>query len=106
MFTGIVQAVGRIAATEPQGDGARIAVDIGIRDVADVAVGDSIAVNGCCLTIVEVNGSTLTFDVSAATLACTSGLDRVGDVNVELALRLADRLGGHLVSGHVDGVGP
>ena len=105
MFTGIVQAVGRIAATEPKGDGLRIAVDIGIRDVADVAVGDSIAVNGCCLTIVEVNGSTLTFDVSAATLACTTGLDRVGDVNVELALRLADRLGGHLVSGHVDGVG-
>ncbi|MET0919465.1 MAG: riboflavin synthase [Burkholderiales bacterium] len=105
MFTGIVQAVGRIAATEPKGDGLRLAVDIGVRDVADVAVGDSIAVNGCCLTIVEVNGSMLTFDVSAATLSCTTGLDRVGDVNVELALRLADRLGGHLVTGHVDGVG-
>src|SRR5438046_9859446 len=99
MYTGIVEAVGRIAAIEPTGDGLRVAVDIGIPDLADVAVGDSIAVNGCCLTIVEVNGSTLTFDVSAATLACTTGLDRVGDVNVELALRFADRLGGHLVAG-------
>jgi riboflavin synthase len=105
MFTGIVQAVGRIAATETKGDGLRIAVDIGMRDVADVAVGDSIAINGCCLTIVEVNGSTLAFDVSAETLRCTIGLDRVGDVNVEMALRLADRLGGHLMTGHVDGVG-
>jgi riboflavin synthase len=105
MFTGIVQAMGRIAAAEPKGDGLSIAVDIGVRDVADVAVGDSIAINGCCLTIVEVNGSTLSFDVSAATLACTTGLDRVGDVNVEMALRLADRLGGHLMTGHVDGVG-
>jgi riboflavin synthase len=99
MFTGIVQAVGRIAATETKGDGLRIAVDIGVRDVADVAVGDSIAINGCCLTIVEVNGSTLSFDVSAETLRCTIGLDRVGDVNVEMALRLADRLGGHLMTG-------
>ena len=61
MFTGIVQAVGRIAATEAKGDGLRIAVDIGLRDVADVAVGDSIAINGCCLTIVEINGSTIDF---------------------------------------------
>ena len=105
MFTGIVQAVGRIAATERKGDGLTIALDIGMRDVADVVIGDSIAINGCCLTIVEVNGSTLSFDVSAETLACTTGLDRVGDVNVEMALRLADRLGGHLMTGHVDGVG-
>ena len=105
MFTGIVQAVGRIADAEARGDGLRIAVDIGLRDVADVAVGDSVAINGCCLTVVEINGSTLDFDVSAETLRCTAGLDRVGDVNLELALRLADRLGGHLVAGHVDGVG-
>jgi riboflavin synthase len=105
MFTGIVQAVARIAATEAKGDGLRIAVDIGLRDVADVAVGDSIAINGCCLTIVEINASTLGFDVSAETLRCTTGLDRVGDVNLEMALRLADRLGGHLMTGHVDGVG-
>ena len=105
MFTGIVQAMGRIAAVEPKGDGLRIALDIGLRDVADVAVGDSVAVNGYCLTIVPIDGSTLAFDVSVATLACTTGLDRVGDANVELALRLSDRLGGHLMSGHVDGVG-
>ena len=104
MFTGLVQAVGRIAASEKKGDGLRIALDIGMRDVADVAIGDSIAINGCCLTIVAVDGSTLTFDVSAETLACTTGLDRVGDVNVEMALRLADRLGGHLMTGHVDGI--
>ena len=76
-----------------------------MRNIADVAVGDSIAINGCCLTIVEVNGSTLSFDVSAETLRCTIGLDRVGDVNLEMALRLSDRLGGHLMTGHVDGVG-
>jgi len=105
MFTGIVQAVGRIAATERRGDGLRIAVDIGVDESADVAIGDSIAINGCCLTVVGINGSTLDFDVSAETLSCTAGLDRVGDVNLEMALRLADRLGGHLMSGHVDGVG-
>ena len=105
MFTGIVQAVGRIAATEAKGDGLRIGVDIGIQEIADVAVGDSIAINGCCLTVVEINGSTLDFDVSAETLSCTTGLDRVRDVNLEMALRLADRLGGHLMTGHVDGVG-
>ena len=105
MFTGIVQAMGRIASTEPLGDGMRLYVDIGVRDVADVNIGDSVAVNGCCLTVVAVDGSTLAFDVSAETLSCTSGLDRLGDVNLELALRLADRLGGHLMTGHVDGVG-
>ncbi|MEO8303419.1 MAG: riboflavin synthase [Betaproteobacteria bacterium] len=105
MFTGIVQAVGRIADAAERGDGLRIAVDIGIHEIADVAVGDSIAINGCCLTVVEINGSTLDFDVSAETLRCTAGLDTIGDVNVEMALRLADRLGGHLVAGHVDGVG-
>ncbi len=105
MFTGIVQAVGRIADVKPRADGVRIAIDIGIRDIADVAVGDSIAVNGCCLTVVAINGSTLDFDVSAETLRCTTGLDAVGDVNLEMALRAADRLGGHLVAGHVDGVG-
>jgi len=105
MFTGIVQATGRIAATERKADGIRIALDIGMHESADVAIGDSVAINGCCLTVVEVNGSTLTFDVSAETLACTTGLDRIGDVNVEMALRLSDRLGGHLMTGHVDGVG-
>jgi riboflavin synthase len=105
MFTGIIQAVGRIADVKPRADGLRIAVDIGIRDIADVAVGDSIAINGCCLTVVAINGSTLDFDVSAETLRCTTGLERIGDVNLEMAVRATDRLGGHLVAGHVDGVG-
>jgi len=105
MFTGIVQAVGRIANVAKQGDGLRLAVDAGVRHIADVAVGDSVCVNGCCLTVVAIHGATLEFDVSAETLRCTTGLDVTGDVNLELALRLADRLGGHLTSGHVDGVG-
>ena len=104
MFTGIVQAVGRIASAIPRGDGLRLAVDPGALEIGDVAVGDSVAIDGCCLTVVG-SGATLLFDVSAETLRCTTGLDRAGDVNLELALRLADRLGGHLMTGHVDGVG-
>jgi riboflavin synthase len=83
----------------------RLAVDLGVHEIADVAVGDSVCVNGCCLTVVAIHGASLDFDVSAETLRCTAGLDRTGDVNIELALRLSDRLGGHLTSGHVDGVG-
>jgi riboflavin synthase len=105
MFSGIVQSVGRIVRVVPRGDGVRIAVEAGRLDLADVRVGDSIAVAGCCLTVVEIAGATLGFDVSAETLACTSGVDRPGEVNLEKALRLSDRLGGHLVTGHVDGVG-
>jgi len=105
MFTGIVQAVGRIANVAKQGDGLRIAVDAGVHDIADVAVGDSVCVSGCCLTVVAIHGASLEFDVSAETLRCTTGLDGTGDVNLELALRVGDRLGGHLTSGHVDGVG-
>jgi len=97
--------VGRIAQAEPRGDGLRIAVDTGLHSLGDVAVGDSVAVRGCCLTVVAIEGATLSFDVSAETLRCTNGLDQAGDVNLELALRLSDRLGGHLMSGHVDGVG-
>lgn len=105
MFTGIVQAVGRIANVVKEGDGLRLAVDLGVHEIADVAVGDSVCVNGCCLTVAAMHGASLEFDVSAETLRCTTGLDRTGDANIELALRLADRLGGHLTSGHVDGVG-
>ena len=105
MFTGIVQAVGRIASVATQGDGLRIAVDSGVHKVADFAVGDSVCVSGCCLTVVAIHGAMLEFDVSAETLRCTTGLDGTGDVNLEPALRLGDRLGGHLTSGHVDGVG-
>ena len=109
MFTGIVQAVGRIVAAGEGAGARRLVVAAGDLDVADVAIGDSIAVSGCCLTVVEVaragGGPSLAFDVSAETLACTVNLDRAGEVNLEKALRLADRLGGHLMTGHVDGVG-
>jgi riboflavin synthase len=99
MFTGIVVAVGKIVRTAP------LEVDAGKLDLRDVRVGDSIMVQGACLTVVRKRGKTLSFDVSAETLECTSGLDRPGKVNLEKALRLADRLGGHLVTGHVDGIG-
>jgi riboflavin synthase len=105
MFTGIIQAVGRIAQIEPQGGDMRLAIDCGSLDMADVRQGDSIAVNGVCLTVVELDARSFKVHVSAETLSCTVGLDAPGEVNLEKALRLADRLGGHLVSGHVDGVG-
>ena len=105
MFTGIVQAVGRIASLAPHGDGARIVVDATNLDTTDVAIGDSIAVSGCCLTVVASDRAQVAFDVSAETLRCTSGFDAGSLVNLEKALRLSDRLGGHLMSGHVDGVG-
>ena len=105
MFTGIVQSIGRIVAAAPRADGLRLAVDVGALDSGEIRVGDSIAVAGCCLTVVEKTGQQLSFDVSAETLACTARLDRPGRVNLELSLRLSDRLGGHLLSGHIDGVG-
>jgi len=105
MFTGIVQAVGRIATAKALADGLRLSVDIGKLDASDLRVGDSVAVSGCCLTIVAIDQSRLGFDVSAETLRCTARLDRPGEVNLEKALQLSDRLGGHLVAGHIDGVG-
>ena len=106
MFSGIVAAVGRIEHIEPLADGIRLDVDTNGLDLTDVIVGDSIAHSGVCLTVVEMNGALLKYDVSRETLNCTVGLDAVGnEVNLEKALRLADRLGGHLVTGHVDGVG-
>jgi riboflavin synthase len=105
MFTGIVQGIGNILGSAPHADGVRLTVDAASIDPTDVAIGDSIAVSGCCLTVVARKGAALAFDVSAETLACTTGLDRPGPVNLEKALRAGDRLGGHLVTGHVDGVG-
>jgi riboflavin synthase len=105
MFTGIVEAVGRIVSATPRGDGVHLVLTAPTLDASDITVGDSVAVNGCCLTVVERSGSRLAFDVSAETLRCTAGLDGTSDVNLEKALRLADRLGGHLMTGHVDGVG-
>ena len=105
MFTGIVEAVGRIVTAHRDHGGIRLEVAVEPLDVSDVGVGDSIAVSGCCLTVVEVEGATLGFDVSSETLRCTTGLDRPREVNLEKAMRLDARLGGHLVTGHVDGIG-
>jgi riboflavin synthase len=105
MFTGIVAAVGRVRAAKPARGGVRIVVDAGRLGLKDVAVGDSIAVNGACLTVVARKGRTFEADVSRETLACTTGFAAGQRVNLEKALRAADPLGGHLVSGHVDGVG-
>jgi riboflavin synthase len=105
MFTGIVQAVGRIATAQAMTDGLKLTLDAGTLDLSDLGVGDSVAVSGCCLTIVAIDQTNLAFDVSAETLRCTTQLDRPGPVNLEKALRFSDRLGGHLMAGHVDGVG-
>jgi len=105
MFTGIVQATGRVLTKEPRGDGARITIDAGELSVDNVTIGESIAVAGCCLTVVAREDRRLTFDVSAETLSCTTGFDSGRAVNLERALRLSDRLGGHLLAGHVDDVG-
>ena len=99
MFTGIVQAVGEIVRVRP------LEVHCGALDLSDVAIGDSICVQGVCLTVTALAGRGFTADVSAETAAVTSGLDRPGPVNLEKSLALGDRLGGHLVAGHVDGVG-
>jgi riboflavin synthase len=105
MFTGIVQAVGKIAASTPRGEGVRLTIDVGTLDLSDVRLGDSIAANGVCLTVIALGKDSYDGDVSAETLRCTVGFPLDSEVNLEKALRLADRLGGHLVSGHVDGVG-
>lgn len=105
MFTGIIQSVGRIHDYEARGADARMVILGGGLDFSDVAVGDSIAVNGVCLTAVALVPDRFSVDVSAETLRCTAGFAPGAEVNLEKALRLADRLGGHLVSGHVDGVG-
>jgi riboflavin synthase len=105
MFSGIVAAVGRITELTPREVGYRLHVDAGGLSLDDVALGDSIAHNGVCLTVVAKQGKVFMVDVSPETLSCTVGLDAPGPVNLEKALRLADVIGGHLVSGHVDGVG-
>jgi len=105
MFSGIIAATGKIGRIEPREAGVSLIIDAGDLDLGDVVVGDSIACGGVCLTVVALSGNEFTVDVSRETLNCTVGLDGMQEVNLEKALRLADRLGGHLVSGHVDGVG-
>ena len=107
MFTGIIEATGRIARIEPRGGDMRIVVDAGSLGLNDVAVGDSIAVSGVCLTAIDIDANMFAADVSVETLSRTSlGTLAIGAaVNLEKAMRLSDRLGGHLVSGHVDGLG-
>jgi riboflavin synthase len=109
MFTGIIQSTGAIASVTPLGDnsGLRVRIDAMGLGCDDIAIGDSVAVSGVCLTVVTKSANDqLDFDVSTETLRCTSGLDVCDKhVNLEKALRFGDRLGGHLVSGHVDGMG-
>lgn len=105
MFTGIVQACGRVAAQTAVEKGFRLRIDAGTLDLSDVACGDSIAVSGCCLTVIAHDARSFDVDVSQETIDCTSGFALGRSVNLEKALRLADRLGGHLMTGHVDGVG-
>ncbi|MBK7660872.1 MAG: riboflavin synthase [Betaproteobacteria bacterium] len=105
MFTGIVTAMGRIASSTPAGDGARLRIDAPGFGMDDVALGDSIAIQGVCHTVVAKDTAGFEVDTSAATLSVTHGLAAGRPVNLEKSLRLADRIGGHLVSGHVDGVG-
>lgn len=109
MFTGIVGAVGKITSVQAAATGAdggvRLTIDAGSLPMQDVALGDSVAVNGACMTVVEKVPQGFVVDVSRESLNHTVGLDATGEVNLEKALTLADRLGGHLVSGHVDGLG-
>ncbi|MFC6633055.1 riboflavin synthase [Microbulbifer taiwanensis] len=107
MFTGIIEAVGEIAELQPKGGDLRVRVKTGKLDLSDVQLGDSIATNGVCLTVVDLPGDGYWADVSAETLNVASvGEWKLGDrVNLEKALTPQTRLGGHIVSGHVDGIG-
>ena len=109
MFTGIVAAVGQITKATPlstESDaGLKLTINAGALPLADVVLGDSIAINGACMTVVSKTADEFCIDISRESLNLTSGLDQPGPVNLEKALTLADRLGGHLVSGHVDGLG-
>ena len=106
MFTGIIAAVGKISHAQPLEQGLRLTIEAPGLKLADVALGDSIAHGGVCLTVIAKKKNSYQVDVSRETLDCTVGLDTAGgEVNLEKAMRLSDFIGGHLVSGHVDGVG-
>lgn len=104
MFTGIVAALGKIVAAKASRGGLRLRIETAAGFLADVAAGDSIAVNGVCLTATRLEGNAFEADVSPETLNCSAGFAQGTSVNLEKSLRFSDRLGGHLVSGHVDGV--
>jgi riboflavin synthase len=106
MFTGIITGLGHISEIFPQEKGIRTTIICDGFTLDDVAIGDSIACSGACLTVVAKTNASFSVDISQESLKCTVGLHRIGaEINLEKALRLTDRLGGHLVSGHVDGVG-
>lgn len=107
MFTGIVESIGRIVELNSRAEDARLVIDTADLELADMALGDSLAVSGVCLSLVKKHDRSVAVDVSAETLRCTTlgNLHRDSRVNLERALQLGERLGGHLVSGHVDGVG-
>ena len=105
MFTGIIQAVGRVRELRLAERAAHLVIATGKLDLGDVEIGDSIAVNGICLTVTELLPGAFAADVSPETIACTAGFESAAAVNLEKALLLSDRLGGHLVTGHVDDVG-
>jgi riboflavin synthase len=108
MFTGIIQGTGEILAAQSAGvgtQGLRLTVAFGSLDAADVAIGDSIAMNGACMTVVALQGGQFEVDISQESLVRTCGLNQPGPVNLEKAMRASDRLGGHMVSGHIDGTG-
>lgn len=107
MFTGIIETTGRIASLTQQSAEWRLVIDTGQLDLGDVRIGDSIAVSGCCLTVVELGDQSFSADVSNESMRCTNlgTLQTGGRVNLEKAMRADSRFGGHIVSGHVDGVG-
>ncbi len=106
MFTGIITGLGQISGIRQQEKGVRATIACDGFALEDVAIGDSIACNGACLTVVAKTTASFSVDISQESLNCTTGLNQIGaEINLEKALRLSDRLGGHLVSGHVDGVG-
>jgi riboflavin synthase len=104
MFTGIVQAIGEITAVARQGRDSRLTVAFRDLDCADVRIGDSIAMNGACMTVVALTPLSFQVDMSQESLQRTTRLDQIGPVNLEKAMSASDRFGGHLVSGHIDGV--
>ncbi len=107
MFTGIIAAIGKVKAVQSKGGDLCLQVATEQLDLSDVSLGDSVAINGVCLTVVDMGSATLNFDVSRESLECTSlgNVESGSEINLEKALAVGDRLGGHFVSGHVDGLG-